>query len=79
MTDDEYKAVTQKYLAEKARFESLKPGDFIYERGEWGDCFKHEVVHVDVANRKVYTKDHSLKGKPSVLPSWWTLEEVRSW
>ena len=80
LTRKEFEQITQEFNEEQKRWESLKVGDLVYEedyRDPFGrEFFEHEIVSIDIDNRKLTTKDHSGGGEIKTLCVFNTIKEL---
>lgn len=80
MNREEFNKIVNDFHKHEDRLKSLEPGQKIYEL----DCadplgmsyFEHIVVSVDLDKMEVLTKDMSLKGKESIIRSFYLESEI---
>ena len=80
LTKKEFEEITQEFNEEQKRWERLKVGDLVYEE-DYRDpiareFFEHEIVSIDIDNRVLTTKDHSVGGEIKKLRGFSTVKEL---
>ncbi len=76
MTQSEFEETAANYHTETRRWERLQVGQRVYVSSPQGldiDYFEHEIVSINVPERKAVCIDHSQHRKPTVTISYFHL------
>jgi len=80
MRPSDFIEVKEKFEKEQVRWEALKPGMIVYEeciRSFEPEHYEHEIISIDINNRKLVTKDYSQHGKIVDLTCFSTEAELK--